>query len=171
MLREKDLDARPLRELALPLLEICGAAERPLLINERVDVALSLPGVGAHVGVRGLPVSEVRGLLGPDRLLGYSAHSAAEAEEALKAGADYVTLSPIFPSRSKPDLEPRGPELLRDAAKRIPPERILALGGLTAERLHQIRETGVGGAAVMGVMMQAPDPAAAARELVRAWAG
>ena len=169
MLREKDLPGGALLELAAPLAGVCAERGRPLLVNDRVDVALALPGAGAHVGVDSLPVAEARALLGADRLLGYSAHDVEEARAALAAGADYVTLGPPFPSISKPGLAPRGVEILREAVRRVPAERLIALGGITAPRLALVRATGVGGAAVMGAVMRADDPAAAAAALVRAW--
>jgi thiamine-phosphate pyrophosphorylase len=169
MLREKDLEGKALLETASPLAEACARAGRALIVNDRLDVALALPGAGAHVGARGLPVARARALLGPGRLLGYSAHEVEEAREALAQGADYVTLSPIFPSRSKPELSPRGVEFLRDAAAALPAGRVVALGGLDAATLPRARAAGAAGAAVMGALMGAADPLEAARALVRAW--
>jgi thiamine-phosphate pyrophosphorylase len=171
MVREKDLDARPLLDLTEPISRLCQDRGRPLLVNERVDLALALPGAGAHVGKAGLPVAVVRELLGPDRVLGYSAHGIDEAGDALDAGADYVTLSPVFASRSKPELTPRGIDLLEQAIGVLPATRIVALGGLKRDNLASIRATGVAGAAVMGEMMRAEDPSRTAAELERAWQG
>jgi len=169
MLREKDLPGGPLHELAESLEAVCRAAGRPLLVNDRLDVALAFPGVGAHVGIHGIPVPEARRLLGPDRLLGFSAHTVDEARAALAAGADYVTMSPIFHSRSKPDLCPRGVSFLEDAVRQLPPENVVALGGIDASNLAAVRRTGAHGAAVMGALMRAENPVAAARALVTAW--
>lgn len=169
MVREKDLEGGDLLDIAAPLHRICTEAGALFLVNDRVDVALALPGAGAHVGRAGLPVDAVRSLLGPDRVLGYSAHHAAGARSALDAGADYVTLSPIFPSHSKPGLPPRGVPFLRKSLRTLPPRRVVALGGIDAARIAEVRRAGAGGAAVLGAMMAAADPAAAAREIVRAW--
>ena len=169
MLREKDLSGGPLFDLAETLSRICRAFDRPLIVNDRLDVALALPGVGAHVGVRGMKVTDARRLLGPDRLLGYSAHEVPEALSALRDGADYVTLSPIFSSASKPDLLPRGLTLLEEAMAALPAGHMIALGGIDASNVGHIRRMGAAAAAVMGALMRSDHPKAAAREMIAAW--
>ena len=169
MLREKDLPGGPLLDLAETLSSICRAFDRPLIVNDRLDVALALPGVGAHVGVRGMKVADARRVLGPDRFLGYSAHEVPEALSALREGADYVTLSPIFSSSSKPDLLPRGLTLLEEAMAALPAGPIIALGGIAASNIGSIRRTGAAGAAVMGALMRSDHPKTAAREIITAW--
>lgn len=171
MLREKDLDAGPLLELAAPLAALCADRGRPFLVNDRLDVALASGGAGAHVGRNGLPVAAVRRLLGPGRLLGYSAHAVEEAREALAAGADYVVLGPVFASASKPGYAGRGAAWLAGAAAELPRGRVVGLGGIeTPERVGAVRGTGAAGAAVMGALMRAADPATLAREMAAAWA-
>lgn len=170
MLREKDLQGRALLELALPLAEACVRRDRVFLVNDRLDVALALPEAGGHVGARGIPVEQARMLLG-ERLLGYSAHEVDEAQEALARGADYVTLSPIYASASKPELAPRGVEFLARGASLLPPGTVVALAGLDAARLPEVRRAGAAGAAVMGALMRSTDPATTARALVEAWEG
>jgi thiamine-phosphate diphosphorylase len=170
MLREKDLDGRELLELGSTLHEICERHGRPLIVNDRLDVALALPGAGAHVGKAGVPVADARRLLGPDRLLGYSAHEAEEARAAIMAGADYVTLSPIFSSASKPGYAPRGIAWLREATAALPQGRVVALGGISADVLAEVRKTGAAGAAIMGEIMRAEYPGRAAAEMVGAFA-
>jgi len=170
LLREKDLDAAALLEQACPIAAACRRAGRPLLVSDRLDVALALEGAGAHVGRNGIPVRAARELLGAERLLGYSAHDVEGANAALADGADYVTLSPIFSSRSKPGYAPRGIEFLARALGSLPPSRVLALGGVeTPERVLQVRRSGAAGAAVMGAMMRAEDPESTAGTLAEAW--
>jgi thiamine-phosphate pyrophosphorylase len=169
MVREKDLSGGPLHDLALPIAELCADRGRLCLINDRLDVALALSGAGAHVGKQGMPVMDARRLLGPDRLLGYSAHEPGEAGLALEAGADYVTLSPIFPSRSKSELTPRGPRWLAEGVSGLPPNRIVALGGIVASNTGEIRRAGARGAAVMGEVMRSENPRRTAVELIDAW--
>jgi len=169
MLREKDLGGRETYELAESLLAVCSRYARPLLINDRLDVALSLPGVGAHVGKAGIPVADARRLLGAERLLGYSAHDAEEARAALADGADYVTLSPVFPSASKADYAARGLDWLREACGALPAGRVIALGGISAVTLPEVRGAGAAGAAIMGEMMRAEYPGRTAGEMVRAF--
>jgi len=169
MLREKDLPGRPLLELAEALFVVCRAYGRLLIVNDRLDVALSVPDAGAHVGARGMKVADARRLLGPNRILGYSAHEVSEALSALEAGADYVTLSPIFSSASKPGLKPRGLALLQEAQSSLPSGRVIALGGIEASNIGGVRGAGALGAAVMGALMRSEHPKVAAREIVAAW--
>jgi thiamine-phosphate pyrophosphorylase len=170
LVREKDLDAAPLLEVAAPLAAACRQQGGAFLVSDRIDVALALEGAGAQVGAAGLPVPEARELLGPDRLLGYSAHDAEEAARALAEGADYVTLSPVFASRSKPGYSPRGIRFLEAALHRLPPDRVRALGGIEdPERVRHVRDAGAGGAAIMGALMRAADPETTARSLSEAW--
>jgi len=169
MLREKDLPGGPLLELADHLSRRCREFGRPLLVNDRLDVALALPDVGAHVGARGFAVKDARRLLGPDRLLGYSAHEVEEALRAIRDGADYVTLSPIFISASKPDLNPRGLTLLEDAKRLLGESCVIALGGIDAFNIGSARHAGAHGAAIMGALMRADHPKAVAREMVVGW--
>ena len=112
---------------------------------------------------------DVRRLLGPGRLLGYSAHEPEEAGSALEEGADYVTLSPIFHSHSKPGLDPRGARWLAGGVSGLPPNRVVALGGINASNIGEIRKTGAQGVAIMGEMMRSEDPRRSAAELIEAW--
>ncbi len=169
MVREKDLPGGPLYDLSLPIAELCGERGKVCLINDRLDVALALPGVGAQVGKQGMPVVDARRILGPDRLLGYSAHQPDEAGRALAGGANYVTLSPVFPSRSKPGLEPRGTVWLAQGVASLAPGRVVGLGGIEASNLGEACTTGAHGAAVMGEMMRSQDPARTAAGLIAAW--
>lgn len=169
MLREKDLGGRELFELGSTLQEICARYGRPLLINDRLDVALALPGASAHLGKAGVPIADARRLLRANRLLGYSAHEVKEARAAIDDGADYVTLSPIFSSASKPGYAPRGIGWLRTAAAELPEGRVIALGGVSADTLAEVREAGAAGAAIMGELMRSEHPGREAAEMVRAF--
>jgi thiamine-phosphate pyrophosphorylase len=169
MLREKDLPGGQLLDLATRVADVCRAFDRPLIVNDRLDVALAVPGAGAHVGARGMKIADARRLLGPERCLGYSAHEVNEALSALQDGADYVTLSPIFSSASKPDVKPRGLALLEEGRRTLPEGRLLALGGIGASNIGSVRRAGAFGALVMGALMRADHPKAAAREIVAGW--
>ena len=114
-------------------------------------------------------IADARRLLGPERILGYSAHEVSEAMDAFREGADYVTLSPIFSSASKPELKPRGLALLEAARRTIPDGRVLALGGIDASNIGSVRRAEAFGVLVMGALMRADHPKAAARELVAGW--
>ncbi|NNF06807.1 MAG: thiamine phosphate synthase [Candidatus Eisenbacteria bacterium] len=171
MLREKDLATRDLFELAKTLKSYCDKENKPLLINDRMDITLALGGAtGLHVGSHGVPLAD----LTPrafDGLLGYSSHSPKEAQKALSLGADYITVSPIYKTLSKPELQPKGLGLLEETLKLCPVSRVFALGGVTEENLPGIANSGAAGAAIMGEMMRSPKPDKTAARLMEAWSG
>lgn len=141
-IREKDLPARALYEWISALLpDLFGAR---LLVNGRADVARCFDGVGVHLPEDGLTVADARRILGPERPIGASAHSAEDAILRRRDGADLVTLSPIFETPGKG--APIGLEPLRQAA---PAGGIYALGGITAERSDEVLATGVEGIAAI----------------------
>jgi len=165
LLREKDLapDAR------LVLLERLLAIARPygasVLGSAEVAAAEAAGAAGVHLPDSG-DVAAARAALGAGALIGYSAHDRAGAVKAARAGVDYVTLSPIFPSPSKPGHGPAlGLDGLRDIAVGLPVP-VLALGGVTAARLADCLGAGAAGVAVMGAVMGADDPGAAVAALL-----
>ena len=140
-----------------------------LVASRRLDVARALDLDGVHLGAEAVPVREARAFLGSGKLVGYSAHEAAEAERADAEGASYVMLSPIYETDSKPGAAPRGCAWLREATRalRVP---AFALGGVTAERVAELCAAGASGVAAAAALGAAPDPEAAAREFGRALA-
>ena len=142
-----------------------------VLVSRRVDVALALaddPGIdGVHLARDALPIDRVRALLdatcGRRMWVGYSAHDAAEAVSAARAGADYVTLSPIFATDSKPGAPPRGLAWLAEATAVIPVP-VIALGGVTPGRTRGILRAGAAGVAAVAALGATHDIAEAARD-------
>ncbi|MFB3817334.1 MAG: thiamine phosphate synthase [Candidatus Methylomirabilales bacterium] len=170
-LREKDLPTDQLYRLAERLLARTRARGAALLVNDRVDVAMAVGADGVHLGRGSLPPEEARRLLGPGALVGVSCHSVAEVREAAQGGADFVVLGPIYATPSKARYgPPLSPAVLRAAreALSIP---ILAIGGITAARIPEAIQAGADGVALISAVMGAPDPAAAAGELMAAWNG
>jgi len=165
--REKRLPARSLFELARMVGERCRARGAGLLVNDRIDVALAAGAHGVHLGGKSLPVAVARQILPRPRLLGVSVHSLAEARAAERAGADYVTMGSVFPTRSHPGLSGVGLEELRRVVEgvEIP---VLAIGGITAANIGEVLATGVAGVAVISAILMAPSPRLAAAELRRA---
>ncbi len=167
-LRERDLPARNLVSLAREVLAMTAASKSQLIINDRVDVALTLNEVGVHLRSNSLPVSVARRLLGPQRLLGVSVHSVEEASRAGAEGADYAVFGPVYETASKREFgPPLGLSLLEQACRRatIP---IVAIGGVTAARVREVRCAGAFGVAVIGAIFGADDVAAATRGLIGA---
>ncbi|MEJ2215966.1 MAG: thiamine phosphate synthase [Gemmatimonadota bacterium] len=142
------------RELLAIVRGLAGAST--LLVNDRLDVALATD-AGAQIGCRSLPVAAARRLL-PDRWLGYSAHAAQEAEDAVRAGADFVVLGTIFATPSHPGWNGSGTGLVRETARVAP---VIAIGGITPERVEPCLAAGARGVAVLGGVWRTDDPVAA----------
>jgi thiamine-phosphate pyrophosphorylase len=156
-----------LYDIAVTLRQLCTEYGARLLINDRVDIAVAVDADGVHLPADSFKVDDVRALLGPEKLIGVSAHSVRECKEAGKAGADFVVLGPIFATPSKRIYgEPLGTDAIKEAAAGtdIP---VLAIGGITAERAGRVRNQGAAGVAVISGILQATDPEAAAREYLR----
>jgi thiamine-phosphate pyrophosphorylase len=137
-----------------------------LLVNDRIDVALAAGADGVQVGVRSLPAADARRLVGP-RWLGYSAHSANEVLRAQSDGTDFVVLGTIYPSASHAGVAPAGLDLVLDTAARVRVP-VVAIGGVTIERVAPVMRAGAHGVAVLSGVWSATDPAAAARRYLDA---
>lgn len=169
-LREKTAASREFYELALRVKEITHKGRVPLIINDRLDIALAVDADGLHVGQEDLPVAVARRLLGPDKILGATAATVADALAAQEAGADYLGSGAVYPTGTKPGkaLLPMERLMQIKNAVRIP---VVAIGGITAENISFVRRSGVDGVAVVSAIMDSSDPSAAARELRKLWAG
>jgi len=146
-----------------------AAGDVTVTVNSRVEVADALGG-GAHVGRRGPSVRETRERLGAEALIGYSAHERVEAEGERTQGVDYYFFSPVFPTSSKPGQPPTGIGPLRAFCRAAAPVPVLALGGITPDRVSVCREAGARGVAVLSGIMNVNAPRAAARAYLRALA-
>lgn len=138
-------------------------------VNSRIDVAKRFD-LGLHVGWRGPTVPQARETLGPEALIGYSAHERVEARGDRTHGVDYYFFSPIFPTSSKPDQPPTGTGPLRAFCQAASPAPVFALGGITPERVSACRAAGARGVAVLSGIMEVDTPGAAARAYLRALA-
>ncbi|HET9846701.1 MAG TPA: thiamine phosphate synthase [Nitrospira sp.] len=167
-LRERDLCAADLLTLAGEIQRLMEPHRGQLVINDRLDVALSLEEAGVHLRNNSLPVSVARRLLSPLRLLGASAHSVAEAVEAEANGADYVVLGPVFDTPSKRQFgPPLGLPTVEEAARAVGVP-IFAIGGVTAGRAREVRRAGAFGVAVITAILSADDVEAATTALLEA---
>jgi len=166
-LREKETTTRDMIEWGQALHEITAAAGIPLIVNDRVDVALAIDAEGVHVGQEDMPAAMARRLIGDDKLLGVSAETIEQAVQAERDGADYLGVGDIFGTPTKPDAgEPIGVEgLARIAAKVSIP--IVGIGGITAENAGAVIQAGAQGVAVISAVVGAADPEAAARRLLQ----
>lgn len=169
MLREKDLEAAARRELLCDLVARGAPFGATVTVNGDLAAAQAAGAAGLHLPTGG-SLDAARRALGPDALLGASAHSLEEAMAAAAAGADYVTLSPVFESASKPGYGPAlGPAGLQAMVARLTVP-VIALGGVVAGNLGACLAAGAAGVAVMGAVMAVADPGAAARRLLAALA-
>ena len=167
-LRERDLCAKDLIVLAEKIQQLATPRGSQLMINDRLDVALSVEGAGVHLRSNSLPVSVARRLIGAHRLLGVSVHSISEAVRAEDGGANYVVLGPIYRTPSKEMYgSPLGLATLEEAA-RVVHVPIIGIGGVTAARAREMRGAGAFGVAVITAVLSADDVQAATRALLDA---
>ena len=167
-LREKDCSSREFYELGLRVKKITERYNAPLIINDRVDIALAVGAAGVHVGQGDLPCKVVREMVGPDMIVGVSAATLEEAVRAEQDGADYLGVGAMYATATKTDTRPVSMEELLKirAAVKIP---IVVIGGINKQTLGNFKGTGVDGLAVVSAIVAQPDPEAAARELLRMW--
>jgi thiamine-phosphate pyrophosphorylase len=163
-LRERDLPTGELLSLAQEIHALTAPRAVPLILNDHVDLVLALNLDGVHLRANSLPVSAVRQLIGPDRLIGISTHSVEEVQRANHDGADYIIFGPIFDTPSKRSFgSPLGLDVLADVCRdsMVP---IFAIGGITSERVCDVRRAGAHGVAVIGALLTCADIGAAVRE-------
>jgi thiamine-phosphate pyrophosphorylase len=166
-LREKDLNGRELVALAADLAQICRRHGARLLINDRVDVALAVSADGVHLPASSFLARDARTLLGPRAIIGVSTHSTAEAQTAAAAGADFIVFGPVFETASKRVYgAPVGLDVLA-AVRQAVPIPVVAIGGIGPALSATLWARGVGGIAVIGAILEAPNPRAAAVALLQ----
>ena len=166
-LREKDLPVREALRWAETLRSLTAEFGARLLINDRVDVCRAVGADGVQLRADSLPIPAVRKILGPDCLIGRSVHSASEAIEAERAGADFVVLGPIYDTPSKRAMgKPLGLSDIRSSAVQIAIP-IFAIGGIRSDRIQDVIRSGARGVAVISALLQAPNPREAAEVLLR----
>jgi len=173
-IRDKSLPLPVLAERVRTALAIVrrhgGDADRPIVVvNDRVDVAAAVSADGAHVGADDLPVPLTRRVVGPERLVGRTAHDVAESRAAVVDGADYLGIGPCFQSPTKSFSEHAPPEFLRTVCGEVSLPTF-AIGGITAERLEPLVALGVKRVAVASAVTRSADPPRAARGLIDALA-
>ena len=142
MFREKDAESREFLEAAKACMEICKSSGVPLLINDRVDIALACNADGVHVGQSDISAREVRELLGPAKIIGVSCKTPAQAEQAWNDGADYIGCGGVFPTTTKENNPTLGFEGLKAVclASKLP---VVAIGGINATNAGSVMELGI----------------------------
>jgi thiamine-phosphate pyrophosphorylase len=167
-LREKEAPTREMLALALELKSLLGPAGVPLIVNDRLDVALAAGADGVHLGQKDLPLADARRIAGGRLVIGISAESLEDAVAAAAGGADYIGVSPVYATPTKTDTTaPLGLDGLRGIREAVAVP-LVGIGGLHRENAGAVIRAGADGVAVVSALMAAEDPEEAARSLLAA---
>lgn len=163
-LREKERTTREYLQLAARVHEIALKYQVPLIIDDRVDVALAVGAEGVHVGQSDLPVVDARRLMGPDKIVGATTKTVPQALEAYEQGADYLGVGAIYPTTTKVKTILTSTDTLRDICEAVP-IAVNAIGGLNKDNIDVLEGIPIAGICVVSAIMKAADPRQAAQEL------
>ncbi len=153
--RNKDAGTRQMYEEALKLKSICKGAI--FLINDRLDIALSVGADGLHLGGDDLPYKVARKLLGKNKIIGLTVHSVKEARQAQKLKADYIGIAPVFATRTKLDAgKPKGLKLIKEIRKQVSIP-IIAIGGINLTNAREVIAAGADGLCAISAVVTKPD--------------
>jgi len=163
-LREKSVSTKEFLELAVRVKEITSKYEIPLIINDRLDIALAVDAEGLHVGQDDLPMLKARELLGPNKIIGVSASTLAEALLAQQQGADYLGVGAVYSTSTKTDASEvslKQLELIKKSVS-IP---VVAIGGINLTNVQQVMATGINGVSVVSAILAQENIFMAAKQL------
>lgn len=163
-LREKHLSYDEYLEEAREIKALCDKYDVPLIINDNVDIALAVDASGVHVGQSDMEARKARAKLGPDKIIGVSAHNVEEALTAVKSGADYLGTGAVFGSGTKEDANKISHDVVRDICKAVDIP-VVGIGGITEDNLMELKGTGIDGVAVISAIFAKADITAAAKNL------
>jgi thiamine-phosphate pyrophosphorylase len=156
-LRDKEASGRELLDQAIACLKLTREAGATLIINDRVDVALTAGADGVHLGQDELSVAEAREILGEDKIIGVSTHSIDQFRAALETSANYIAIGPIFPQLTKENPAPVvGLEMVREARK-LTDRPLVAIGGINLGRAPEVIEAGADCVAVISALYPLPE--------------
>ena len=163
-LREKNKSTREYIELAKKVHAIAKRYNVPLIIDDRVDVALAINAEGVHVGAEDMPIATARKLMGEDKIVGATAKTVSWAKEAYEQGADYLGVGAIYPTTTKVKTVLTSTDTLRDICNAVPiPAN--AIGGLNKDNIDVLAGIPIAGICVVSAIMKAEEPKTAAEEL------
>ena len=165
-IREKTADTLDFYNLALKVKEITEKYDVPLIINDRVDVALAIDADGVHVGQTDMPCDITRKLVGNDKIVGVSAATIDEAKKAEKDGADYIGTGAVFPTATKDDAQKKKKNDLKEIAESINIP-VVAIGGITLDNAHELKDTGIKGLSVVSAIMSSDNPKESSEKLLK----
>lgn len=168
-LREKDAGSGEFYNIAVEMKKLAGLYRTPLIINDRLDIALAVDADGLHIGQEDLPLEVARKLLGPGKILGYSVSNQAEAVYGEENGADYLGAGPVYHTGSKEvAIEPIGPAGLKRIKESVSIP-VVGIGGIGIANIGEVKESGIAGISVISAILARRDIEEAARELKSAW--
>ena len=164
--RAKTASSAEMYDEALQLKALCDSFNVPLIINDRLDIAMAVGAAGVHLGQDDLPCAAARRILGEDYIIGVSAHNPAEARAALLCGADYLGCGAVFGTATKADVKKLGTDGLAAIckAKGLP---VVGIGGVTADNYREVRAAGADGAAIVSGILAQPDIRATVRAIAK----
>ena len=163
-LREKTLEEGKFLEEAKELQTLCRDLHIPFIVNDNVDIAKAMDADGVHVGQDDMETMDVRTKLGPDKIIGVSAHTVEEALLAEKQGADYLGVGAVFPTSSKSDVDVMPYETLKAICEAVSIP-VVAIGGIGRENVSRLAGSGICGVAVISAIYAQKDIRAAAADL------
>ena len=164
-IREKTADTLDFYNLALKVKEITTKYNTPLIINDRVDIALAIDADGVHVGQSDMPCDVTRKLIGEDKILGVSAATVDEAKKAQKDGADYIGTGAVFPTQTKDDADSVTKQELKEIVESIDIP-VVAIGGINLDNASELIDTGIKGLSVVSAIMSSDNPKNSSEELL-----
>ena len=165
-IREKDLAQDAFEAEAERLKTLCAQHGVPFVVNDSVEIALQCDADGVHVGQSDIKGRDIRAMIGPDKILGISAGTVEEAVAAEKAGADYIGVGAIFSTSTKKNARSMTMEQLKEIVSSVSIP-VVAIGGISAENILQLRGSGVDGVAVVSAIFAAEDPGKATADLLK----
>ncbi len=160
-LREKDKTTREYLDLAQKVHDLTQTYQVPLIIDDRLDIAMAIDAEGVHLGQSDMPIHLARKIFGPDKIIGATAKTVPQALEAYEQGTDYLGVGAIYPTTTKVKTVLTSTDTLRDICRAVPiPAN--AIGGLNEENIHVLSGIPIAGICVVSAIMKAADPKQAA---------
>lgn len=167
-LREKNCSSKEFYDLAVNVKKITDKYNVPLIINDRVDIAMAVDAAGVHIGQSDLPADVVKRIIGDDKIIGVSTAKLEEALKAVKDGADYLGVGAMYSTDTKTDARPVTMEELKEIRKNVDIP-IVVIGGINMNTLGNFKNMGIDGLAVVSAIVAQPDVEKAAKDMYEAF--
>lgn len=165
-LRDKEASSKEFYDLALEIKKLTEKYKIPLIINDRIDIALAVDAEGVHLGQQDMPITVARGLVGPDKIIGASTATLEEARKAESEGADYIGVGALFPTATKNNTRRVSLDQLTIIKKNVSIP-VVGIGGISERNIQSIISTGVDGVAVVSAILGKDDIQQATKDLTK----